>query len=87
MMTTLHQTQQGVVQYTKGAPDEVQARCTHAWVAGRAEPLTPAMRQAALAQNGEMAGKALRVLAAATRTYPACPRTSPLRHWKRICAL
>ena len=86
MMTTLHQTQQGVVQYTKGAPDEVLARCTHAWVAGRAEPMTPAMRQAALAQNGEMAGKALRVLAAATRTYPSLPQDqSPQALEKDLC--
>lgn len=28
MMSTLHQTDNGVVQYTKGAPDEIIARCT-----------------------------------------------------------
>ena len=55
MMTTLHKTGQGVTQYTKGAPDEVLARCTHAWVGGQAVPMTPALRQEALEHNGAMA--------------------------------
>ena len=35
MMTTLHRTSEGVVQYTKGAPDVVLKRCTHTWQQGR----------------------------------------------------
>ena len=88
MMTTLHKTGQGVTQYTKGAPDEVLARCTHAWVGGQAVPMTQAMRQEALEHNGAMAGKALRVLAAATRAYPALPEDqSPQALERELCFL
>lgn len=38
MMSTLHNTPDGVVQYTKGAPDQVLARCTHYWEGGQALP-------------------------------------------------
>ena len=40
MMSTIHRTPQGVVQYTKGAPDQVLARCTHYWEGGQALPMT-----------------------------------------------
>ncbi len=74
MMSTLHQTQNGVVQYTKGAPDEVVARCTAVWQKGKSVPMTEQMRQQILQSNKHMADKALRVLAAAVRTYDALPQ-------------
>ena len=64
MMSTLHSTPDGVVQYTKGAPDQVLARCTHYWEGGQALPMTEERRQA------RMAAQALRVLAAASRPWP-----------------
>ena len=73
MMSTLHQTANGVVQYTKGAPDEVLKRCTHVLIDGKTLPLTEELRTQILAENKRMADKALRVLAAATRVYTALP--------------
>ena len=70
MMSTLHSTPDGVVQYTKGAPDQVLARCTHYWEGGQALPMTEERRQAILADNHRMAAQALRVLAAASRPWP-----------------
>ena len=69
MMSTLHSTPDGVVQYTKGAPDQVLARCTHYWEGGQALPMTEERRQAILADNHRMAAQALRVLAAASRPW------------------
>ena len=60
----------GVVQYTKGAPDQVLARCTHYWEGGQALPMTDDRRRAILADNHRMAAQALRVLAAASRPWP-----------------
>ncbi len=73
MMTTFHQTQTGVVQYTKGAPDVILARCTHVWQDGKAVPLTQSQRNAVEKQNKGMADRALRVLALAMRTYDTLP--------------
>ena len=70
MMSTIHRTPQGVVQYTKGAPDQVLARCTHYWEGGQALPLTDDRRREILADNHRMAAQALRVLAAASRPWP-----------------
>lgn len=59
MMSTVHRTAGGWVQYTKGAPDEVLRRCTHIWQDGRAVVLTDEARSAILAENKRMADKAL----------------------------
>ena len=78
MMSTVHKTADGCVQYTKGAPDEVLRRCTHIWQGGQAVPLPPALRGEVLAANKAMADKALRVLACAMRAWPQPPQdTSP----------
>ena len=69
MMSTVHAAGSGSVQYTKGAPDIVLSRCTHALVDGRQVPLTPQLRSDITLKNKEMADKALRVLAVAVRTY------------------
>ena len=73
MMSTLHRTDTGVIQYTKGAPDEVLARCT-AIVTEQGERLmTDADRAAVMAENKRMADGALRVLACAYAAYPELP--------------
>lgn len=59
-----------MVQYTKGAPDQVLARCTHYWEGGQALPMTDDRRREILADNHRMAAQALRVLAAASRPWP-----------------
>ncbi|ABX41019.1 cation-translocating P-type ATPase [Lachnoclostridium phytofermentans] len=73
MMSTIHKTSEGIVQYTKGAPDEVLKCCTHALSQGKVVPLTNSIRNEILAKNKEMADKALRVLAAAYRNYDSVP--------------
>ena len=79
MMSTLHRLPDGsIIQYTKGAPDEVLKNCTHALVNGQRVPLTADMRAEILAQNKHMADRALRVLCAAERKWDALPEnTSP----------
>ena len=73
MMSTIHRTDNGFIQYTKGAPDEVLRRCTSYTESGQILPLTEEKRTAILAENKAMADKALRVLAAAERLYDALP--------------
>ena len=76
MMSTLHLTGSGVVQYTKGAPDVIIGRCTHYLENGKAVPMTEEYRAQILRRNKEMADKALRVLACAMRTWESRPESS-----------
>ncbi len=86
MMSTLHTAQAGVVQYTKGAPDEVLKRCSHILLDGKTEVMTEEHRQAILAANKAMADKALRVLAAATRNWDSLPEdSSPENLEQELC--
>ena len=73
MMSTVHQTDKGIIQYTKGAPDELLKKCAYALVGGEVVPMTDQILQAILSDNKRMADKALRVLAAAFRRYDAAP--------------
>ena len=73
MMSTVHALQNGFVQYTKGGPDVVLAKCTHYWENGQALPMTEAKRAEIMAANKAMADKALRVLAAAKRDWAEKP--------------
>ena len=73
MMSTVHQTTDGIVQYTKGAPDEILKKCTHALVDGNIVPLTDEIRASIAADNKRMADKALRVLAVSFRKYESAP--------------
>lgn len=77
MMSTLHRTQEGkIVQYTKGAPDEVLKRCKNALTENGMVPLTDELRAQILEQNKGMADSALRVLCAAMKTYDALPEST-----------
>ncbi len=73
MMSTVHKTEKGIVQYTKGAPDELLKKCKYALVGGQTVPMTDEIMKSILADNKRMADKALRVLAAALRLYDAPP--------------
>jgi len=73
MMSTIHQTESGIVQYTKGAPDVVLGLCTHAMRQGKIVEMTDKIRQEILADNKAMADKALRVLCVAKRGWDAVP--------------
>lgn len=74
-MSTFHRQRgrSGIVQLTKGAPDLLLERCSHILKNGRVVPLTPDLRQEILQMNRQMAGRALRVLAAARREWAALP--------------
>ena len=74
MMSTVHRTADGtLVQFTKGAPDELLKRCTKAMINGEVVELTDAIRADILAANKAMADKALRVLAAAKKDLESEP--------------
>lgn len=73
MMTTLHEGEEGVVQFTKGAPDEILKNCTKILKNGQAVELTDADRTEILRQNKAYADRALRVLACSYKTLSALP--------------
>ena len=73
MMSTVHKDEDGFVQYTKGAPDEVLKRCTACEQDGTILPMTQEKREEILRANKAMADRALRVLAAAIRRWEQAP--------------
>ena len=73
MMSTLHRYADGIIQFTKGAPDEIVARCNKILIDGKAQKLTEDKKQEILAKNKQMADKALRVLACSYVTYKELP--------------
>ena len=73
MMSTIHDLGGSFVQYTKGGPDVVLARCTAYYDNGEIKPMTDEKRTEIMAANKAMADKALRVLAAAKRDWAAKP--------------
>ncbi len=73
MMSTVHETAGGFIQYTKGAPDEVLKKCAYYWKNGKSQPLTEAVREEILSANRSMAAKALRVLCGAFRLHSSQP--------------
>ena len=73
MMSTVHETAGGFVQYTKGAPDEVLKKCAFYWKNGKSLPLTEEVRAEILSANRSMAAKALRVLCGAFRLHSSRP--------------
>ena len=86
MMSTVHKNGCEYMQYTKGAPDEVLQKCTHALTGDGVKPLTQELKDAILAENARMAGQALRVLMAAGREYTAMPEDcSPAALEQGLC--
>lgn len=75
MMSTVHNTANGIVQYTKGAPDVVVNLCKNALINGEIVPMTDEIRKSISEDNKRMADKALRVLAVALRKYDAAPES------------
>ncbi len=73
MMSTIHAVDGKFVQYTKGGPDVVLARCAYYLENGEVKPMTEEKRSAIMADNKAMADKALRVLAAAQRLWDEHP--------------
>ncbi len=73
MMSTIHDLGGSFVQYTKGGPDVVLAKCSHYYENGAVLPMTGEKRAQIMAANKAMADKALRVLAAAKRDWDTRP--------------
>lgn len=70
-MSTIYQSQDGKVSvYVKGAVDTILALCDSYFDGEKERPLTPEMTARIMAQNEDMAGAALRVLALAYRILP-----------------
>ncbi|MBQ8146575.1 MAG: calcium-translocating P-type ATPase, PMCA-type [Clostridia bacterium] len=63
MMTTVHNKNGEIIQFTKGAPDEILKRCAYVYENGEQVSLTEEKRSEILDANKGMADKALRVLA------------------------
>ncbi len=73
MMSTIHDLGGKFIQYTKGGPDVVLARCAYYYENGEVRPMTEEKRAQIMADNKAMADKALRVLAAAKRDWAEKP--------------
>ncbi len=70
MMSTVHASypsSNGLVVFTKGAPDVLLNYCTHEFASGVSRPLTPHRRQEILYLNEQLTEGALRTLGVATR--------------------
>ena len=83
MMSTVHKSGEGFVQYTKGAPDALLSRCTHYFESGKILPMTDAKRQEILNSNKTMADRALRVLAVAKRDWAEKPENNAPEYLER----
>ncbi len=62
MHTTVHQKNNSLIQYTKGAPDIVINRCSHIMIGGKVCELTQEKKNEIISINREMGNRALRVL-------------------------
>ena len=75
MMSTVHNSARGVIQFTKGAPDEILKKCTRLDVNGEIHEMSDALRAKIMEENTRMGNKALRVFAVAYKNYDAAPET------------
>ena len=69
-MTTFHREGEGLIAFTKGAPEQVVAQCEQILTGSGSAPVK---REAILAQAERMAANGLRVLAVAFRKWPGLP--------------
>ena len=74
MMSTVHAAGGKFFQYTKGAPDEILKKCTHAVFDGHVVEITDEIVAKISEENTRMGNKALRVFAAAYKTYDSEPQ-------------
>lgn len=73
MMSTVHKTGTGYIQYTKGAPDVLIKKCSYALIDGKETEITDEIISDISKENKRMADGALRVLAGAYRRYTDVP--------------
>lgn len=72
MMTTVHNNGE-LIQFTKGAPDEIVKRCTRLYENGVITELMEEKREEILSANKNMADRALRVLAVGLKMLDSVP--------------
>ena len=72
-MTTIHDTPQGKVAYSKGAPEIILNSCTRIYADAAEKELTEQGRRRILEVSQEMAAGALRVLCVAYKPLPTLP--------------
>ncbi len=75
MMSTVHESPKGIVQFTKGAPDEILSRCVSFLENGIVYPMTETDRERFISKNRDFGRQALRVLALAMRKYESTPES------------
>ena len=74
MMSTIHKTDDSkIIQFTKGAPDEILKVCSYVLIDGKEIPLSERIKADILSANKEMADRALRVLAGAYKNHSSAP--------------
>lgn len=79
----VHKDGDAFVQYTKGAPDVILSRCRYYDEGGVTLPMTDEKRAAIMAENKNMADRALRVLAVAYRNWSARPEDNSPEYLER----
>ncbi len=75
MMSTVHNSARGVIQFTKGAPDEILKKCSHIDVNGEVYEMNDELRTKIMDENTRMGSQALRVFAVAYKNYDNAPET------------
>ena len=75
-MTTVHQTPQGKLAYSKGAPEVILSSCNHIYRNGQEAKLNDEDKNNILSVSHEMAGDALRVLGVAYKRLPDTATTT-----------
>lgn len=72
-MTTVHNTPEGTLAYSKGAPEIILDSCSYILTDGKEEPLIERDKAQVLDTARQMASQALRVLGMAYRRFPEMP--------------
>jgi Ca2+-transporting ATPase len=72
-MTTIHNTPEGKVAYSKGAPEVILDSCSHILMDSKEMPLTEKDKTKVMDTARQMAGEALRVLGMAYKRFPEIP--------------
>jgi len=73
MMSTVHDKDGQIIQYTKGGLDEILRNCTHVLTENGVVPISEELVDHITSENKKMADQALRVLACACKTYDEKP--------------
>jgi Ca2+-transporting ATPase len=72
-MTTIHNTPEGKIAYSKGAPETILDSCSYILINSQEKPLTAQDKTGVLDTARQMAGQALRVLGMAYKPLPEMP--------------